>query len=345
MTINRAFLWVSMAAALAACESGDINLAPTNIDNSTGGGGGAGAVRRTRALPTRAPARRGKVNSTARTARTTRRSSPEATRSRSMCGFRSSRACISFRTPWRSARTSPPVLRRRRAPDRSSSSMRAARLRSPPRTTICGSIAARRSLPRGRRRLRSRSAASPTRSHTPPDLSTCNSGAASCSTATALPTIAPTRSARATRVTSRPRASRRTTAATTTPTAPASLRYVVLKHTGFEVAPGDELNGITFNAVGSGTVVENVEVYSGYDDGVEFFGGAVNVTNLVAMYIRDDSIDFSDGYVGTVKNALVIHPPQNGNRCIEGDNIAETRLPPAAAARARRRSPGRRSAI
>ncbi|HEY7753142.1 MAG TPA: hypothetical protein VH856_04940, partial [Steroidobacteraceae bacterium] len=36
------------------------------------------------------------------------------------------------------------------------------------------------------------------------------------------------------------------------------LRYVIVKHTGFEVAPGDELNGITFNAVGSGTVVENV---------------------------------------------------------------------------------------
>ena len=36
------------------------------------------------------------------------------------------------------------------------------------------------------------------------------------------------------------------------------LRYVVVKHAGFEVAPGDELNGVTFNAVGSGTVVENL---------------------------------------------------------------------------------------
>ena len=105
-----------------------------------------------------------------------------------------------------------------------------------------------------------------------------------------------------------------------------SLKYVVVKHTGFEVAPGDELNGVTFNAVGSGTTVENLEVYSTYDDGVEFFGGAVNVTNLVAMYVRDDSIDFSDGYVGTVKNALVIHPPQNSNNCIEGDNIASSRI-------------------
>jgi hypothetical protein len=103
------------------------------------------------------------------------------------------------------------------------------------------------------------------------------------------------------------------------------LRFVVVKHTGFEVAPGDELNGITFNAVGSGTVVENIETYSTFDDGIEFFGGAVNVTNFVALYVRDDSIDFSDGYSGTIQNALVIHSRSNANRCIEGDNIGEGR--------------------
>ncbi len=97
------------------------------------------------------------------------------------------------------------------------------------------------------------------------------------------------------------------------------LEYVVVKHTGFEAAPGDELNGITFNAVGSGTVVRNIQVYSTFDDGVEFFGGAVNVENLIALYVRDDSIDFTDGYVGTVGPALVIHNPSDGNRCVEGD--------------------------
>ncbi len=106
------------------------------------------------------------------------------------------------------------------------------------------------------------------------------------------------------------------------------LRYVVVKHAGFDVSGlGDELNGVTFNAVGSGTIVENLEIYSGFDDGIEFFGGAVNVTNYVALYVRDDSIDFSDGYSGTVKNALVIHAPQNGNNCVEGDNIASGRIP------------------
>ncbi len=104
-----------------------------------------------------------------------------------------------------------------------------------------------------------------------------------------------------------------------------SLQYVVVKHTGFEVAPGDELNGVTFNAVGSGTVVNNVQVYSTYDDGFEFFGGAVSPTNLIALYARDDSLDFSDGYVGTIQNALVIHFPTDGNRCVEHDNVGASR--------------------
>jgi hypothetical protein len=103
------------------------------------------------------------------------------------------------------------------------------------------------------------------------------------------------------------------------------LRYVIVKHTGFEVAAGDELNGITFNAVGSGTVVENVQAYSTYDDGFEFFGGAVQVKNAIILYARDDSLDYSDGWVGGVDTALVIQWKSDGNRCIEGDNIGSSR--------------------
>jgi hypothetical protein len=103
------------------------------------------------------------------------------------------------------------------------------------------------------------------------------------------------------------------------------LRHVIVKHTGFEVAPGDELNGITFNAVGSGTTVESVQAYSTFDDGLEFFGGAVNVSKVVVLYARDDSLDYSDGYAGTISEALLIHYRTDGNRCIEGDNISEER--------------------
>ena len=103
------------------------------------------------------------------------------------------------------------------------------------------------------------------------------------------------------------------------------LRYVVVKHSGFAVVEGDELNGITFNTVGSGTTVENIQIYSTFDDGLEFFGGAVNVSDAIVLYARDDSLDFSDGYVGTISKALLIHFRNDGNHCIEGDNIASAR--------------------
>ena len=99
------------------------------------------------------------------------------------------------------------------------------------------------------------------------------------------------------------------------------MEYVVVKHTGAEVGNGDELNGISFGGVGSNTIVKNLQVYSTYDDGIEMFGGAVNFENFVALYVRDDSIDMDEGYIGTIKNALVIQQQYNGNRCIEADGI------------------------
>jgi hypothetical protein len=99
------------------------------------------------------------------------------------------------------------------------------------------------------------------------------------------------------------------------------LEYVIVKHTGAEVASGDELNGVSWGAVGSGTIVKNIEAYSVYDDGMEFFGGAVNVENYVAVYARDDSIDLDEGYSGTITNALVLQSATDGNSCIEADGI------------------------
>ncbi|MBB3061361.1 serine/threonine protein kinase [Microbulbifer rhizosphaerae] len=99
------------------------------------------------------------------------------------------------------------------------------------------------------------------------------------------------------------------------------LTFVRVKHTGAQVAAGDELNGVAFDAVGSGTIVRNLQAYSTYDDGIEFFGGAVNIENYVALYVRDDSIDIDEGYRGTITNALVIQSEADGNHCIESDGI------------------------
>lgn len=100
-----------------------------------------------------------------------------------------------------------------------------------------------------------------------------------------------------------------------------TLQYVVVKHTGAEVANGDELNGITFSGVGSGTTVSYIQAYSTFDDGIEFFGGAVDVDHYVALYVNDDSIDLDEGYRGTIQYALVIQSETDGNRCVEADGV------------------------
>ena len=100
------------------------------------------------------------------------------------------------------------------------------------------------------------------------------------------------------------------------------LRYVVVKHAGFEIAPDNELNGITFGGVGSGTKVEYIQVHENADDGVEFFGGTVNLKYVVLTANQDDSVDWDNGYRGNMQYVLVKHDANNGaaNRGIEADN-------------------------
>lgn len=83
------------------------------------------------------------------------------------------------------------------------------------------------------------------------------------------------------------------------------LEYVSIRHTGSSLAPGDELQGLTMGGVGSATVVENIELYASGDDGIEIFGGSVNVTNLLVANALDDSIDLDQAYSGTITNSVI----------------------------------------
>jgi len=59
------------------------------------------------------------------------------------------------------------------------------------------------------------------------------------------------------------------------------LKYVRVEFAGFPVSPDNELNGITFNAVGRNTIVDYIQVHMNADDGIEFFGGTVGVKHVV----------------------------------------------------------------
>lgn len=81
-----------------------------------------------------------------------------------------------------------------------------------------------------------------------------------------------------------------------------SLTYVEISYAGARSTADIEHNGLTLNGVGSGTKIENIYILESADDAVEFFGGTVNVTNLLAVNPDDDMFDFTQGYSGTLKN-------------------------------------------
>jgi len=84
------------------------------------------------------------------------------------------------------------------------------------------------------------------------------------------------------------------------------IRYVRIAEGGLVVGAGNEINGLTLQGVGHGTTVEYVQVHNNRDDGVELFGGTVNIKNLVLTANDDDDIDFDEGYKGNIQYALVI---------------------------------------
>ena len=100
------------------------------------------------------------------------------------------------------------------------------------------------------------------------------------------------------------------------------LKYVRVKHAGYEVLQDNELNGITFAGVGRGTTVEYIQVHNNLDDGVEFFGGTVDAKYVVLTGNRDDSLDWADGWTGRMQHVLIRHNPNNtkAGRGIEADN-------------------------
>jgi len=84
------------------------------------------------------------------------------------------------------------------------------------------------------------------------------------------------------------------------------LKYISIRHGGANIGEGNEINGLTLGAVGSGTVIENVEVVANQDDGIEWFGGTVSVKNALIWNSGDDAVDTDQAWAGTLDNFIVI---------------------------------------
>ena len=85
-----------------------------------------------------------------------------------------------------------------------------------------------------------------------------------------------------------------------------SIQYLSIRHGGAEIGEGNEINGLTLGGVGSGTTINQIEVVGNVDDGIEFFGGTVNASNLLVWGQGDDAIDIDQAYAGTIDGAMVV---------------------------------------
>ena len=99
-----------------------------------------------------------------------------------------------------------------------------------------------------------------------------------------------------------------------------TLKYVRVEFAGTLFSPDNELNGIAFQGVGSGTTVDYIQVHRNADDGVEFFGGTVNVSHVVVTGAADDSLDWTYGWVGTAQYGVLQQYAGIGDHGFECDN-------------------------
>jgi len=100
-----------------------------------------------------------------------------------------------------------------------------------------------------------------------------------------------------------------------------SIKNLVIIGTGAQINSESQYNGVSFYSVGSGTVVENIAVINGSDDGVEFFGGTVSAKNLYFENNEDDAVDWTEGWNGTVTNVYVLHNIEGFSTAVEGDGL------------------------
>ncbi len=100
------------------------------------------------------------------------------------------------------------------------------------------------------------------------------------------------------------------------------MRYVSIRHGGYNLSANNEINGLTFGGVGDGTLIDYVEVYNNRDDAFEFFGGTVNAKHLISLFCDDDSVDWDEGFCGQIQYVLSVEhqsPLVNSNRAFECD--------------------------
>ncbi|MFO1470825.1 MAG: hypothetical protein U1F27_07315 [Turneriella sp.] len=108
-----------------------------------------------------------------------------------------------------------------------------------------------------------------------------------------------------------------------------TIQYVRIEFAGKKLTTTKEWNGLSLYAVGSGTTIDHLNVSRGSDDGIEFFGGTVNIKYIISFANGDDMFDWTNGWTGTIQYGIaylgnVSTQRDADSNIMEADNDATT---------------------
>ncbi|REC43329.1 hypothetical protein [Chryseobacterium sp. 5_R23647] len=102
-----------------------------------------------------------------------------------------------------------------------------------------------------------------------------------------------------------------------------SLNYVRIEYAGAEFTTSKKFNGLSLFGIGNETRVESVALLNNADDGIEIYGGTVNVLNIVSIGNTNHAFSYKDGWIGTATNIYTKRKADGtGNTGITGINNA-----------------------
>jgi len=99
-----------------------------------------------------------------------------------------------------------------------------------------------------------------------------------------------------------------------------TLKYARIEYAGFALAVDNELNGLTLGGCGTTSNIDYVQVHLGLDDGVEVFGGTVDLKHIIITQPDDDGLDWDRGWTGRAQFVIVQQKTGRGDKAIEADN-------------------------
>ena len=119
-----------------------------------------------------------------------------------------------------------------------------------------------------------------------------------------------------------------------------SINYLSLRYGGKVVSLANELNGLSLGGLGRGTDIDYVEIMNNVDDGIEIWGGTVNLKHFSIWNVGDDSFDVDQGWRGKAQFGLIVqgfslNASQGsgvGDNCFETDGAEDSDWQPVTTA-------------